>query len=201
MPFQLIAITNRALCPEPLAARVAALCNAGIDRVIVREKDLPERAYEALLHEILDTVAPEQREIITVNTFTDVAQRMGIASVQLSFPQLHAHPAFTHEFSEVGVSVHGVAEAREAQVYGADFLLAGHIFPTDCKAGLAPRGLDFLREICDATGIAVYGIGGIDEETVTHVKEAGAAGACLMSGLMTCDDVSATIQRLRRTIA
>ena len=52
MAFQIIAITNRALCAQPLEVRVAALCDAGVDRVIVREKDLTEREFGALLDRI-----------------------------------------------------------------------------------------------------------------------------------------------------
>lgn len=196
MSFQLIAITNRALCAEPLAERVAVLCAAGIDRVIVREKDLSERDYIALVHEILHALAPEHRDKIVVNTFVDVAQELGIPRVQLPLPELNAHSDFANEFHEVGVSVHGVAEAQLAQKLGADYLIAGHVFPTDCKPDLEPRGLDFLREVDRATAIPVYALGGIDEETIAQVQETGVAGACLMSGLMLCDDPAEKVQRL-----
>lgn len=196
MPFQLIAITNRALCAEPLAERVAALCAVGIDRVIVREKDLSERGYIALVHEILHALEPEHRDKIVVNTFADVAQELGIPRVQLPLLELNEHSDFANEFHEVGVSVHGVAEAQLAQKLGADYLIAGHVFPTDCKPDLEPRGLDFLREVDRATAIPVYALGGIDEETIAQVQETGVAGACLMSSLMVCDDPAAKVQRL-----
>lgn len=198
MSFKIIAITNRSLCAEPLPERVSALCAAGVDQVIVREKDLSTRAYEALLQEILEAVEPDQRKLISVNTFVGVAQQAGIVSVQLSLSALQEHPDFVHEFPSVGVSVHGKAEALLAQRLGASSLIAGHIFATDCKPGVAPRGLDFLREICDATAIPVYAIGGIDAHTIGSIKEAGADGACLMSELMTCLDVVEEIQRLRQ---
>lgn len=201
MSFQIIAITNRALCAEVLPARVKALCDAGIDKVIVREKDLSTREYEALLQAIFEAIGPDQRDLITVNAFVDVAQLMGITSVQLSLPELQSHPDFVREFTAVGASVHGKAEALLAQDLGADYLIAGHIFATDCKPGVAPRGLDFLREICDAVAIPVYAIGGIDASTIASVKEAGAEGACLMSDLMTCPDVAEEVQRLRKAAA
>ena len=84
---------------------------------------------------------------------------------------------------------------------------AGHIFATDCKKGLPPRGLDFLKNVCDAVEIPVYAIGGIniapsDDSTASDappaydampdisvprladVMECGAAGGCIMSGMM-----------------
>ena len=86
-------------------------------------------------------------------------------------------------------------------------MTAGHIFATDCKKGLPPRGLDFLKNVCDAVGIPVYAIGGIniassDDSTASDapsaydampdinvprlsgVMECGAAGGCIMSGMM-----------------
>ena len=61
MSFQIVAITNRALCAQPLEVRVAALCDAGVDRVIVREKDLTEREFGALLDRIEALLLPDQR--------------------------------------------------------------------------------------------------------------------------------------------
>ena len=49
----------------------------------------------------------------------------------------------------------------EAERLGAAYVTAGHIFTTDCKKGLPPRGLDFLKNVCDAVTIPVYGIVGI----------------------------------------
>ena len=48
----------------------------------------------------------------------------------------------------VGVSVHTVEEAIFVEKHGGSYLMAGHIFATDCKKGLMPRGIEFLKEIC-----------------------------------------------------
>ena len=46
---------------------------------------------------------------------------------------------------------------------------------TDCKKGLAPRGLDFLKNVCDSVDIPVYAIGGIniDDGRREEVKKYG----------------------------
>ena len=86
----------------------------------------------------------------------------------------------------LGVSVHSVAEAQEAERLGADYLTAGHIYATDCKAGLPPRGLEFLEEVCRSVQVPVYGIGGvhIGSGQLDEMLARGAAGACVMSGMM-----------------
>ena len=90
------------------------------------------------------------------------------------------------DFLAVGCSVHSVEEAKEAQKLGATYLTAGLIYTTDCKKGLPPRGLDFLREICNAVTIPVYAIGGIHAGTrqIQEVMDCGASGACIMSEMM-----------------
>ena len=85
-----------------------------------------------------------------------------------------------------GVSCHSVEDALCAYKLGCDYVTAGHVYITDCKKGLAPRGIDFLKKMCDSVPIPVYGIGGIDLESdkIDEVKQAGAKGACIMSGYM-----------------
>jgi thiamine-phosphate pyrophosphorylase len=87
-------------------------------------------------------------------------------------------------FRVIGASCHSVEEALEAQQLGCTYITAGHVFATDCKKGLPPRGLDFLRAVCAAVDIPVYAIGGINSENLQDVMKCGAAGGCIMSGLM-----------------
>lgn len=86
----------------------------------------------------------------------------------------------------IGCSIHSVEEAVEARNMGSSYITAGHVYVTDCKKGLAPRGLDFLKNVCDSVDIPVYAIGGIniDGGRREEVKKYGAAGSCIMSGMM-----------------
>ena len=88
----------------------------------------------------------------------------------------------------IGCSIHSVEEAIMAEKLGASYITAGHIYATDCKKGLAPRGLDFLENVVRSVSIPVYAIGGIDIEgdRRKEVMIRGAAGSCIMSGMMRC---------------
>ncbi len=90
-------------------------------------------------------------------------------------------------FELVGASVHSAAEAREAERLGADYVTAGHIFVTECKKNVMPRGISFLKEVIRAVSIPVYAIGGISAGNLDLVREAEAAGACIMSQMMRGD--------------
>ena len=93
------------------------------------------------------------------------------------------------KFKIIGASCHSVEEAQAAENLGCTYITAGHVFVTDCKKGLAPRGLDFLKNVIESVSLPVYGIGGIDHKNIHAVRNIGAAGTCIMSGLMKCDDV------------
>ena len=90
------------------------------------------------------------------------------------------------DFDIIGASIHSVEEAKRAEKLGASYLTAGHIYKTGCKPDLAPRGLEFLREVCQSVDIPVYAIGGIHLEgsQFAEIQEAGAKGGCVMSEFM-----------------
>lgn len=83
----------------------------------------------------------------------------------------------------VGASVHGVEAAREAEVGGADYLVAGTIFRTASHPGRAPAGPDRVREVRSAVDVPLLAIGGVTPERVSEVLGAGADGVAALSGI------------------
>ena len=82
------------------------------------------------------------------------------------------------------MSIHSLDEAKEVENLGASYVIAGHIFETDCKKGLEPRGLKFIEDLSSALSIPIFAIGGIDEKNSLSVINSGAFGVCMMSTLM-----------------
>jgi len=174
-----ICVTNRLLCRGDFYETVRKACEtAGM--VILREKDLTETEYTELARKIKEICA-ETGTDFCINKYAGAARAVGCDALQLSYSDF---PALPEKFCRTGVSVHSVKEAVTAAEKGADFLIAGHIFATDCKKGVPPRGLRFLTEIISNVEIPVFAIGGINEENEHSVLECGAAGVCIMSGYM-----------------
>lgn len=194
--FDLICVTSRELCTDDFIARIGALAEAGIDRIILREKDLSEHAYLTLARQALDAGGDR----VVLHHFPSTCAALHAPRLHVSFPQLVENPTLRQQVDLLGVSIHAPEEAVRAEALGADYVTAGHVFATDCKRGLPGRGLDFLRETCRAVRIPVYAIGGIAAENLAAVRDAGAAGACLMSGLMVCPDPAAEVARLRAAL-
>ena len=190
---KIICVTNRKLCPENFFDRIRRICDAGADALILREKDLSSSEY----HELAEKVS----EICRVNGVSFIRHSYPFEgkgdAIHLPLPMLRVLE-HREDYSIIGSSVHSVSEAQEAQSLGAAYLTAGHIFETDCKAGLPGRGVGFLSEVCSSVTVPVYAIGGITPENAGKVIRAGAAGICVMSSLMTCKDLSGLINELRR---
>lgn len=184
-----VAVTNRSLCTRPFLEQVERVCAFQPAALILREKDLDESAYEALAADVL-AICKRHRVPCVLHSFLDVAKRLGVKQIQLPLWKLEEAAADANRpldsFSRIGASVHFVEDARRAGQLGASYLIAGHIFATGCKPGIPPRGLAFLREVCRAASVPVYAIGGIslDPEQMQSVLSCGAAGVCIMSGMM-----------------
>lgn len=187
MYSHVIAVTDRKLCRIPFLEQIGKVCALRPKALILREKDLDEAEYGKLASEVM-AVCREYQVPLILHTFTGAAAEAGAECIHLPLWKLRemAGKPELQRFRVVGASVHSVQEAKEAEQLGAGYLTAGHIYATDCKKGLPPRGLTFLREVCGAVEIPVYGIGGIGlaEEQIKEVMQAGAAGACVMSGFM-----------------
>ena len=188
-----IAVTNRQSCHVDFLEQVARIAQARPRLLILREKDLPEPEYTVLAQQC-SSVCRRYGTPLAVNHFIGIASKLQIPFLELSLHEFLLNRDTMGQFERVGVSVHSAAEALQAYEAGADFLIAGHIFPTDCKKGLPPRGLDFLREVCAAVPLPVFGIGGISPANFPQLLQVGAAGGCIMSGLMRADDPGAYLR-------
>ncbi|MGN1111439.1 MAG: thiamine phosphate synthase [Oscillospiraceae bacterium] len=179
-PKKIVCVTNRALCSN-LEEQVGRICRAGIKRIILREKDLAEEEYTALAKRIL-TVCEENGAKLIIHNFPETARVLGISNLHLPLHKMTRE--ITEEFGAVGCSVHSADEAKAAEEMGCSYITAGHIFATDCKKGVPPRGLEFLNAVCTSVNIPVYAIGGISPENMPLALKAGAEGVCIMSALM-----------------
>jgi thiamine-phosphate diphosphorylase len=193
----LIWVTNRQLCREDFLLRIERLAQAGPYAVMLREKDLAAPAYERLAWQVKE-ICDRHGVLLILHQHAAVAEKMRHSHLQLSLPDLRAYQKGGQPLT-IGASVHSVAEAEEAQALGAAYLVAGHIYATDCKLGLAPKGPAFLRQVCQATELPVFAIGGIDSSHAKEVLACGAKGLCVMSAAMTCQEPAALVQELRRT--
>lgn len=185
----IICVTNRKLCKGNFFERIDDIAKQKPKAIILREKDMSETEYAVLAKRVTE-ICQNYGVTCILHSFGKVAADLGAAALHLPLPVLRQmEKSKRASFKEIGTSCHSIADAVEAEKLGCTYIIAGHIFDTDCKKGVPPRGLDFLSEVCRAVKIPVYAIGGISKDNIASVKNAGAKGGCVMSGFMTCSDV------------
>jgi thiamine-phosphate pyrophosphorylase len=172
-------ITDRKqLPPGGLIAAVRRALRCGVDFVQVREKDLPDRDLYGLVRKIV-AAAHAAGRLALVNGRADIALAAGADGVHLPASGLRPDDirSWVPASFLVGVSVHSLHEARRAERLGADYILAGPVYPTPSKLRFGkPLGPLALSRICRTVDIPVFALGGIHAQHIRQVVAAGAAG-------------------------
>lgn len=182
--YKKICITNRHLVTGDFLETIEKIARSDVDMIILREKDLSENEYEKLAADVIK-ICKKHDKLCALHSFTDAAIKLGHPYIHLPMHIFTALNGRTRSFFKmIGVSTHSTEEAKEAGRLGASYITASHIFRTDCKADLEPRGLKFLKDVCSSVQIPVYALGGINPENAALCVENGAAGICMMSYYM-----------------
>lgn len=191
-------ITNRSLVEEDrFINAIKEAIVGGVDRIILREKDLKTEELLPLAKKIKELTEDYNCELI-INSNIEAAEEINAFGLHLPFTSFLD---FDNSFNgEIGVSVHSVEEAIEASRRGASYILAGHVFVTKCKDGLKPRGVEFIREIKNNVKIPVIALGGIYPHNTKEVLDAGADGIAVMSTIMTAEDIKSIVNQYKEMI-
>ncbi len=164
-----------------------------------------KQASVRILLEEAKIVGPVARELevpLIVNDRVDVALASGAAGVHLGQGDLPCPEARRLLGSDkvVGISVHSLEEAREAEEEGADYISVGKIYPTKTKTDGRVVGFSTLREIAAEVRLPVVAIGGIHLGNLKEVFQAGASGIAVISGLLDTEDVRGRAEAFRKEI-
>jgi thiamine-phosphate pyrophosphorylase len=192
----IICVTDRLHCQGNFFERIEQIAKALPYSIILREKDLQLKEYEKLASGA-SKICDRYNVPLVINSHINVAKKLKVSNIHLPMEIFLKHRDELSTFKKIGVSVHSVEEAKLAESMGADYIIAGHIFRTDCKKGVLPRGLGFLQIVCSEVSIPVYAIGGIKHNNINDVLKCGAEGICLMSQLMKCDNPGENIASYR----
>ena len=194
-------ISNRKLCEnENLEKQIKKIFSAYEKKIILknfdivaltlREKDLNKNEYLKLIEKIYPICQKYKINLILHQNYDlNLDDKYNIEGIHLSysiFKSLNQNikAELIKKYKRIGVSIHSLDEAKEVESLGASYVVAGHIFETDCKKGLEPRGLKFIKDLSSALSIPIFAIGGIDEKNSQSVINNGAFSICMMSTLM-----------------
>lgn len=147
----------------------------GADVIQLREKGLTDREFLSRAREVQILTAQAGARFV-VNDRPDLARLAGADGVHLGQDDVSVRDArrIVGPTMLVGVSTHDRRQVEAAGLDAAGYLGVGPVFASTTKdfAGLA--GIDFVAQAAEATSMPWFAIGGITEENLDDVLEAGA---------------------------
>ncbi|MFC7214887.1 thiamine phosphate synthase [Saliphagus sp. GCM10025334] len=183
---------------------VGAALEGGVDVIQLREKSVSARRRYELGLELRERTAAAGVPLI-VNDRIDLALAIeadGVHVGQSDLPVAVARDLLGPD-AVVGCSASTIADAKQAEADGADYLGVGAVYATSSKdvdpdeSGVGPAR---IAGVVDAVSIPVIGIGGITASNAGAVLEAGAAGVAVISEITAADDPKAASERLAAAV-
>lgn len=205
LDLRLIVITDRRHAgPRDIVQIVRAALDAGAPAIQIRDKEASARELAALTRTILPFTAAAHA-LLFVNDRLDVALAVGADGVHLGpddIPLTAARRIAPPPFL-IGCSTDDPTRARQLERDGASYIGCGAVFGTSTKDVAGERiGIARLNEVARAVSIPVIGIGGVNESNIGEIGESDAAGAAVVSAVMSAPDprlaTSVLLKRLRK---
>ena len=176
-----------------------AALGGGVDIVQLRQKGL-EAGEELRLLALFRAACDRHGALLAVNDRADVAYAAGADVLHLGQDDLPLGVArkILGPTLVVGVSTHSSDQAEAAVATSdADYFCAGPVWATPTKPGRPPTGLGLISYV---SGLAAtrpwFAIGGIDEDTLPDVLEAGARRVVVVRAITEAADPAAAAARL-----
>lgn len=168
-----------------LAERVAAALRGGARVVQYREKNRPAEEKLSACRQIAE-LCRQAGALFLVNDSPQLVQESGADGVHLGQgdDSVGAARALLGPDRIIGVSTRTVAQARQAEEEGADYIGLGAMFPTGSKSDAEVVGAQRLREVRQAVRLPIVAIGGIDRENAAQVIDAGADAVAVIAAVM-----------------
>ena len=203
MDLSLYLVTDSLLCGQfGVAATVWAAVRAGVTVVQLRDAHASDDDLVSLGRQILAVLGGTGVPLI-VNDRVHLVQAMGAHGGHVGQADLGIGPAraLLGPGAYLGLSVQSVEHVAAAREHGEamlDYLGVGPVWASATKLdAAAPGGLERLRQIAAASPWPCVAIGGINVKRMSAVRQAGVAGAAVVSAICGQPDVAAATRALR----
>ena len=193
---RLMFVTDRRRFAHPLPEIVAAAVAGGADGVQLRERDLGQSELLALASDLRDVIGNRAQLIVNGRPAVAAALGLGLHLPEAGFVTAEARRQIGSG-ALLGRSVHS---PEAAAAVGADYLIAGHVFPTPSKPDEPPLGLVGLQQIVAATWAPVFAIGGITATNAAAAIKSGAQGIAVVGAIGQAPDPARAAADLRTAI-
>lgn len=196
---RLLVVTDRHQTKgRPLVSLLQRVLAAGISTIQLRERDLSARELVALAREVRVVTGSCNSQLL-INDRIDVTLALEGVGVHLrsnSLPPSVARRLLGPQ-RLMGISVHSVEEAVQAESQGANYIVLGPIYETPSKQMFGPPlGIQTLEKACRLVRIPIVGIGGVTAERAREMRRAGAFGVAVITAILGADDVESATREM-----
>jgi thiamine-phosphate pyrophosphorylase len=184
-----------------LEAFVTAVCQAGVDIVQLRDKELTDRALLERAAVARDA-AHRAGALFVLNDRPDLAvacEADGVHVGQDDVPAVVARRIVGPDVL-VGLSTHAPEELGASAGEPVDYVSAGPVEPTPTKPGRAGTGLDYIRLAAQRSPHPFFVTGGVSPATLPAIAAAGATRFVVVRALTEAADPAAVARELRRSL-
>lgn len=195
----LYAVTDRRwLDGRALEEDVEAAILGGVTMVQLREKELPDDAFEEEARRV-QQVCRRYGVPLIINDNVALAVKIGADGVHVGQSDMKAGDvrALIGPGRILGVTAKTVEAARAAEAAGADYLGSGAVFGTDTKPDAVPMEHALFEEICRSVAIPVVAIGHINAGNLARLSGRGMKGFAIVSGIFAEKDITSACRELR----
>jgi len=189
-------ITDSKLTKKDILDDVKAAIKAGVKIIQYREKEKTTRLMFEEAKQI-KKLCDQNNTILIINDRIDICNAIDADGVHLGNDDMsYEETRKLLKNKIIGLTIHNVEEAIEAEKLGADYIGVSPIFETKTKLDAGPAaGLKLIEDVKKAVTIPQVAIGGINLENIEEVIKAGATSATVISAIVTKDDVEAECRK------
>jgi thiamine-phosphate pyrophosphorylase len=194
-----------------LAAFAEAALAGGVDIIQLRDKGSPgeqrlgplEARDELAALEVLADAARRHNALLAVNDRADIARAANADVLHLGQDDLPLAIArdVVGPRPLIGRSTHDRDQAAAAVAEPVDYFCVGPCWPTPTKPGRAAPGLPLVRTVAESGTVKPwFAIGGIDEQRLPEVLDAGARRVVVVRAITAAEDPRAAAARLKKLL-
>jgi thiamine-phosphate pyrophosphorylase len=189
--------------PEVVAQQ---LCDGGADLIQLRAKTSTPAGIRHMAESILP-ITQRANVGLVINDHLNIAREIGADICHLGQEDFfEAGHKSVEELKikngklKIGLSTHAPAQAECAIAAGADYVAIGPIFATGTKPTAKPVTLDYVRWAATHVKLPWFAIGGINQQTIDAVLEAGAKRICVVSAILNAPDVAKACAEFKKRL-
>lgn len=199
--IQLYLLVSKSGCAASIEWTIQEAAAGGVGIIQLREKAKTDRELLTIGREVREATR-KAGIIFIMNDRPDIARLVDADGVHLGQEDLDVRSARNVLGTKaiIGVSTHNLEQCKNAVLQGADYIGVGPTFASQTKRFDAFAGLEFVRQVAEFTSIPAFAIGGINNENVSQVVEAGLRRVAVGNAICQADEPREIARQMRQCL-